>query len=310
MSAGDPRAGGLDGAVAIVGMAGRFPGAADVEQLWDNLCRGVESIRFWSAEETAAHAPGLAGAPGYVPARGVLDGVELFDASFFGLTPREAELMDPQQRVFLECASDALEDAGCDPDRFPGLIGVYAGVGPNTYAWHHFFSDPAALAAAGTFQAMLSNDKDFLATGVSYRLNLRGPSFALQCACSTSLVAVHVAVQALLSYDCDMALAGGVRVGIPQHTGYVHQEGGILSPDGHCRAFDERAAGTVAGSGVGLVVLRRLDDALADGNTVRAVIRGSAVNNDGSHKVGFTAPGIDGQSEVITAALAMAGIGA
>ncbi|HVR06849.1 MAG TPA: beta-ketoacyl synthase N-terminal-like domain-containing protein [Thermoanaerobaculia bacterium] len=308
-AARDGGGGPLDNAVAVIGMAGRFPGAAGIAELWENLCQGIESIRRFTAEETAAAAGGMASQRGYVPAGGPLDGAELFDAAFFGIAPREAELMDPQQRVFLECACDALEDAACDPDRYGGLIGVYAGVGPNTYAWHHFLANPALLRAAGAFQAMVSNDKDFLSTGVSYRLNLRGPSFAVQCACSTSLVAVHVAVQALLGYDCDLALAGGIRIGMPQHRGYVYQEGGIMSPDGHCRAFDERAAGTVAGNGVGLVVLKRLAEALADGDTVRAVIRGSAINNDGSHKVGFTAPSVDGQADVISAALAVAGLG-
>ncbi|HLX07553.1 MAG TPA: amino acid adenylation domain-containing protein, partial [Thermoanaerobaculia bacterium] len=309
-ASGEPRQQGVDGGVAVIGLAGRFPGADGVAQFWDNLCGGVESIQRLSPAAVAAVGavdPGLAQASGYVPADGVLAGIELFDAAFFGLLPTEAELMDPQQRIFLECASDALEDAGCDPERYPGLIGVYAGTGANSYGLRNLLGNPAALRAAGVYQALLSNDKDFLATGTSYRLNLKGPSVSVQCACSTSLVAVHFAVQALLTHDCDVALAGGVRVRVPQH-GYIYQEGGILSPDGHCRAFDADAAGTVPGQGAGVVVLKRLADALADGDAVRAVIRGVAMNNDGSHKVGFAAPSVAGQAAVIAAAMAMAGI--
>jgi amino acid adenylation domain-containing protein len=299
---------GLHEAVAVVGMAGRFPGAADLETFWDNLREGRESIRFFADEELIAAGvdPRTLARPDYVKARGVLDGVELFDAPFFDLTPREAELTDPQHRLFLECAWHALEDAGCDPSRFPGAIGVYAGVSANMYLLRNVLANPEALLAGGGNQAMLGGDKDFLATRVSYKLDLRGPSFTVQTACSTSLVAVHLACRALLGHECEVALAGGVSATVPQTAGYVYQEGGIGSPDGHCRAFDAQAQGTVAGSGVGMVVLKRLSDALAAGDSIRAVIRGTAINNDGSLKVGYTAPSVDGQAAAIAAAQAVA----
>jgi amino acid adenylation domain-containing protein len=301
--------GGQEG-IAIVGLAGRFPGAADVEELWANLCAGRESIRAFSDEELlAAGVPAQALArPNYVKARGVLDGIDLFDAPFFDVPPREAEMMDPQHRLFLECAFHALENAGYDSARYPGAIGVYAGVSANMYVLRNVLANPEALLAGGENQAMLGGDKDFLATRLSYKLNLRGPSFTVQTACSTSLVATHLACRALLGRECDMALAGGVSAIVPQVTGYLYQEGGINSPDGHCRAFDAKAQGTVGGSGVGVVVLKRLSDALAAGDTIHAVIRGTAINNDGSQKVGYTAPGIDGQAGAIAAAQALAGV--
>ncbi len=301
--------GGQEG-IAIVGLAGRFPGAADVEELWANLRSGRECIRFFSDEELLAAgvpAPVLA-RPSYVKARGMLDGVDLFDAPFFDIPPREAEMMDPQHRLFLESAFHALESAGYDPARFPGAIGVYAGVSANMYVLRNVLASAGALQAGGENQAMLGGDKDFLATRLSYKLNLRGPSFTVQTACSTSLVATHLACRALLGRECDMALAGGVSATVPQVTGYHYQEGGISSPDGHCRAFDAQAQGTVGGSGVGVVVLKRLSDALAAGDTIHAVIRGTAINNDGSRKVGYTAPGVDGQAGVIAAAQALAGV--
>jgi phthiocerol/phenolphthiocerol synthesis type-I polyketide synthase E len=292
--------------VAVVGLAGRFPGAADVRAFWRNLCAGVESVRVLTDEElrAAGASEELLRDPRYVRARAVLDGIDRFDAAFFGFAPREAEILDPQHRVFLECAWTALEDAGVDPLTAQGLIAVYAGVGASSYAWN-------VLARRPDFellQALFGNDKDYLATQVSYRLNLRGPSLTVQTACSTSLVAIHLACQALINYECDLALAGGVSIGIPQERGYLYQEGSILSPDGHCRAFDARAAGTLPGSGAGIVVLERLEDALAAGRTVHAVVRGSAINNDGSFKVGYTAPSVEGQAEVIAAAQAMAGV--
>jgi amino acid adenylation domain-containing protein len=297
-------------AVAIVGMAGRFPGAADLGEFWRNLREGRECIRFFTDEELTAAGvdPGMLARPGYVKARGALDGIDLFDAPFFDLTPREAELLDPQHRLFLECAWHALEDAGCDPSRFAGAIGVYAGVSANFYLLRNVLANPEVLQAGGGNQAMLGGDKDFLATRVSYKLNLRGPSFTVQTACSTSLVAVHLACRALLGRECEMALAGGVSATVPQVSGYPYQEGGINSPDGHCRAFDARAQGTVAGSGVGIVVLKRLSDALAAGDPIHAVIRGTAINNDGSLKVGYTAPSVDGQAAAIAAAQAVAGV--
>ncbi|MBW8873678.1 MAG: amino acid adenylation domain-containing protein [Acidobacteria bacterium] len=303
---------GVGKGIAIIGLDGRFPGAPNAEELWRNLCAGVESLSRFSAEEL--RASGLDAArlrdPRLVPARGVLAGVEDFDAGFFGVSPREAATTDPQQRVFLECAWAALEDAGYDPATYGGLVGVYAGSALSSYAWNNLRSNPELLASLGALQLGILNGKDHLPTRVSYALNLKGPSVAVQTACSTSLVAVHLACLALLNYECDMALAGGVSIAVPQKAGYLFEEGGILSPDGHCRAFDAAARGTVMGDGAGIVVLKRLDEAVADGDRIRAVILGSAINNDGAAKVGYTAPSLDGQAEVIAAAHAVAGIDA
>ncbi|UFP97056.1 SDR family oxidoreductase [Gloeobacter morelensis MG652769] len=293
--------------IAIIGMAGRFPGAADIEAFWGNLCAGAESIRTLEAQELEAAGvdPALLANPDYVRARGVLEGADLFDAGFFDFSPREAEITDPQQRLFLECAWEALEDAGCIPGVYRGAVGVYAGAGLGTYLLH-LHANRQALAGVDPFQVFIGNDKDFLATRVSYKLNLEGPSLAVQTACSTSLVAVHLACQGLLSGECDAAIAGGVAVRWPQEMGALYREGGIVSPDGRCRAFDAAARGTVGGNGVGAVVLKRLEDALAEGDPIRAVIKGSAINNDGAAKVSYTAPRIDGQQQVIRAALRMA----
>ena len=296
-------------AIAVIGMAGRFPGAGDVEAFWHNLRNGVESISFFSDEELrAVGVPESALAdPGYVRARGIVEGADEFDAPFFGYSPREAEVIDPQQRLFLEHAWAAFEDAGHEPAAFPGDVGVFAGAGMNTYILN-FLSDPEALDAVGNFQLMIGNDKDFLAPRVSYRMGLKGPSLAVQSACSTSLVAVHLACQSLLAGECDAALAGGVSLRLPQTQGYHHHDHGLFSADGHCRAFDEAAGGLVGGNGVGVVLLRRLSDALRDGDAIRAVIRGSAMNNDGAVRAGFTAPGVDGQAQVVAQALAVAGV--
>ena len=300
-----------DRLVAIVGMSCRLPGAPGIETFWENLRSGVESVRTFSDEELLAagvSAEALSD-PRWVKAGALVDGTDLFDHGFFGLNRREAEIMDPQHRVFLECAWEALERAGCDPDTCEGLIGVYASAGANTYAWNNLRPNQELLAALGEFRVMVGNDKDFLPTQTSYRLDLRGPSVAVQTACSSSLVAVHLACQGLLDYDCDVALAGGVHLLVPQRVGYRYDEGGILSPDGRCRAFDAQAAGTAMGEGCGVVVLKRLRDALADGDPVHAVILGSAINNDGAHKVGFTAPSEDGQADVIATALGTSGVG-
>lgn len=295
--------------IAIVGMSGRFPGARNLTEFWNNLRDGVESISFFSDEELLAAGVDkeTLSEPAYVKAGGSLAGVEMFDASFFGFNPREAEILDPQQRIFLECAWESLEDAGYDPETFPGSIGVYAGTSMSSYLYN-IYSNPELVGLVGDFQVQLGNDKDNLPTSVSYKLNLKGPSIAIQTACSTSLVAVCVAAQNLLSYECDMALAGGVRVALPQTTGYLYQDGGIMSPDGHCRAFDARARGTIGGNGIGIVVLKRLPDALADGDFIHAVIKGTAVNNDGSLKIGYTAPSIEGQAQVIATAQAVGSI--
>ncbi len=297
---------GYEDAVAVVGMAGRFPGAATVEEFWRNLRGGVESIDFFSVEEMeAAGAPSaLVRDPSYVRAHGTLDRVEWFDAAFFGFSPREAEIMDPQVRLFLETAWEALERAGYDAERVEVPVGVFGGGTMNHYLMHAIQSDPSLMARAGGLQGGILNH-NFIATWTSYKLGLRGPSLNLQTACSTSLVAVHLAVQSLLAGECGMALAGGASVQIPQKRGYTWEEGGILSPDGHCRAFDAEAGGTVDGSGVGVVVLKRMEDALQDGDVVHAVIRASAVNNDGSLKAGFTAPSVAGQAAVISEALAL-----
>ena len=295
--------------VAVIGLAGRFPGAGDVEGFWRNLCAGVESVTFFTDAEllSAGADPAALRNPNYVKAAAILDDVESFDAAFFGLNPREAEIMDPQHRIFLECAWEALEKAGYDPENYHGSIGVYAGTRMNTYLLN-LLRDRELMESQGGFVALLGNDKDFLPTRVSYKLNLRGPSINVQTACSTSLVAVHLACQSLLHGECDIALAGGVAIKVPQKAGYLYQAGGILSPDGHCRAFDAKAHGTVSGNGVGVVVLKRLTDAVADGDHIHAVIKGTAINNDGAMKVGYTAPSVDGQAEVITEALAVAGI--
>ncbi|HVR09334.1 MAG TPA: amino acid adenylation domain-containing protein, partial [Thermoanaerobaculia bacterium] len=294
--------------IAIVGRAGRFPHAASVAELWGRLRDGEECIARLSDEELREEGVEAAeiADPRYVRAAGVLAGADQFDAGFFGFSPREAELMDPQHRVFLECAWEALEDAGYDPRRYRGRVGVYAATGINAYL--HLAGIHRLREMSERYQAFISNDKDFLPTRVSYKLGLTGPSINVQTACSSSLVAVHLACQALAAGDCDMALAGGVSIRLPQRTGYLHEPGGIGSPDGHCRAFDARAAGTVFGSGVGLVVLKPLELALADRDTVHAVIRGSAINNDGSLKIGYTAPSVEGQARVVAAALAAAGV--
>jgi phthiocerol/phenolphthiocerol synthesis type-I polyketide synthase E len=309
MKATAPGATGLE--IAIVGMSCHFPGAASVEEFLDNLRQGVESIRFFTDAELAEAGVSAASfaRPSYVKAGGVLEGIFDFDATAFGYTPREAELIDPQQRLFLERASEALERAGHDPERFGGAIGVYAGVTNSSYA-PLLLGHPSLRGTVDGFQVLVANDRDFLASRVAYKLNLQGPAVVVQTACSTSLAAVHIACQALLAGDCDLALAGGVSVRVPHTSGYLFQPEGIASPDGHCRPFDARAQGTVPGNGVGVVVLRRLADALESGDRVAAVIRGSAINNDGGRRLGFTAPRIEGQAQVIRAALALAEVDA
>jgi acyl transferase domain-containing protein len=298
----------LSDGIAIVGLTGRFPGAVSLEQFWDNLRQGVESITFFSDEELRARGvpAALLSHPRYVKASTLIKDVDQFDAAFFGFNPREAEVIDPQQRLFLECCWEVLEQAGYDPETYAGLIGVYAGIGYNAYAYNVLRS--AEAANVGGYQLMIGNDKDFLTTRVSYKLNLKGPSVVVQTACSTSLVAVYQACESLQSYRCDMALAGGVSINVHDVRGYFHQDGMIMSPDGHCRAFDAKARGTVSGKGLGVVVLKRLADAIADGDTIHAVLKGWAINNDGSLKVGYTAPSVEGQAQVIAEALAMSNV--
>jgi acyl transferase domain-containing protein len=299
--------------IAVIGMAGKFPGAPDLAAYWQNLRNGVESITHFSEHELEV-TPAISQNPQYVRARGMMEGVDLFDAEFFGINPREAEYTDPQHRLLLETAWEALENAGYDTERFAGSIGVFAGCSQNTYLLCNLASHPEFLTEFLSFQqmgahpSMLGNDKDFLATRIAYKMNLRGPSIAVQCACSTSLVAVVQACQNLLTFQCDLALAGGVSVTFPQKRGYVHEEGSLVSADGTCRPFDAAAGGTVFGDGVGLVVLKRADEAIRDGDHIHAVIRGFAVNNDGSTKVSYMAPSVDGQAEAIATAQALAGI--
>ena len=301
----------FDTDIAIVGMAGRFAGARDLREYWRNLRDGVESIQTLSDEELLASGVTHEelSDPAYVRVSAPLPGMEQFDAPFFGLTPREASVMDPQHRHFIECCWLALEDAAQVPERFAGAIGVYAGSGHNAYFPYHILSNPQLVQSVGFFLLRhTGNDKDFLTTRVSYLLNLKGPSVNIQTACSTSLVAIHAATQALLNGECDMALAGGVTIELPHRRGYRYEEGEILSPDGHCRPFDASSKGTVFGSGVGVVVLRRLSDALADGDPIRAVIKGSAINNDGAGKVSYLAPSVDGQAQSIAEALSIANV--
>ncbi|MBW4477602.1 MAG: KR domain-containing protein [Tolypothrix brevis GSE-NOS-MK-07-07A] len=294
--------------IAIIGMSGRFPGAKDISSFWQNLCDGVEAISTFTDEELIEFEVSreLLNNSNYLKVGAILEDIDLFDASFFGFNPKEAEITDPQHRLFLECAWEALENAGYDSQNCKSRIGVYAGASLNNYQSFNLNRDQ--IGSANSFQKMIGNDKDFLATRVSYKLNLTGPSLTVQTACSTSLVATSLACQSLLNYQCDMALAGGVSIRIPQKTGYLHQEGGILSPDGHCRAFDAKARGTIIGNGAGVVVLKRLADAIADGDHIYAVIKGNAINNDGSGKVGYTAPSVNGQAQVIAEALALADV--
>ncbi|MEU1128260.1 SDR family NAD(P)-dependent oxidoreductase [Streptomyces sp. NPDC005900] len=298
--------------IAVVGMAGRFPGARTVGEYWDNLKAGVCSvIRFEDDELLARGVPAAALAdPDFVRAGYPLADSEKFDAAFFGYSPREAELMDPQHRVLLECGWAALESSGHDAEQYDGLVGVYAGAGNNTYLLFNIASQPGAAEILGDKQTVIGNRSDFLSSRISYKLGLEGPALNIQSACSTSLVAVVEACQALLAYQCDTALAGGVAVDAMRSKGYTYRPNGILSPDGNCRTFDARAQGTVAGDGVGMVVLKRLKDAITDGDHIHAVIKGSAVNNDGSQRAGFSAPSAVSQASVISTALANADVSA
>jgi len=296
-------------AIAVVGMAGRFPGADDVEAFWRMLRDGVEAVTFFDRETLAGagHSAKTIDDPDYVPARAVLSNVENFDAGFFGYTPREAAEMDPQHRLLLELAWEAMEHAGYGAVREESRrVGVYAGVGVNAYALNNLL--PARRDDTDLFQLFIGNEKDFAPTRVAYKLGLKGPAVAINTACSTSLTAVWTACEALRNGDCDMALAGGAAIVVPQEMGYLHQDGAIDSIDGHCRTFDAEASGTISGSGGALVVLKPLDAALADGDTIHAVIRGGAINNDGADKAGFTAPSESGQAAVIGKALADGGV--
>ncbi|GMU10103.1 non-ribosomal peptide synthetase/type I polyketide synthase [Corallococcus caeni] len=296
--------------IAIVGMSGRFPGAPTLDAFWDNLRRGVHSRReLTEADLEQAGVPrAQRERPDWVRAAYPLDGPTHFDAGYFGYSPREAEVLDPQQRVFMETALEALEDAGYDPERFPEAIAAFASTSTSSYLFQALLRRPELLQTVGLYNLSLANDKDFVATRTSHRLGLRGPSATVQTGCSSALVAVHLACQSLLSGECEMALAGGVSVAFPQAAGYAYQPGMIISPDGLCRAYDARSQGTIFGSGVGVVVLKRLSEAVRDRDTIHAVILGSAVNNDGSAKAGFTAPSVEGQAAAIAEALGVAGV--
>ncbi len=315
---GQPEDGAADG-IAIVGLAGRFPQAADVATFWRQQLDGFEAVRTLTPEELSAAGVSTEqqADPAYVPVKGVIEDYADFDADFFGLSPREAEIMDPQHRLFLETCWQAIEDAGYDPARLPGPDGVsasggrggiFAGCTLSSYLLSNLLSRPDVIAQVGPVGLRIHNDNDSVSTWVAYKLGLEGPSVTVQTACSTSLTAVHFACQSLLNGECDVALAGGVSLTFPMHAGYPYHEGGIQSQDGRCRPFDARASGTVGGTGAGAVVLKRLDDALADGDTIRAVVRASAISNDGARRAGFTAPGVEGQARAIAEALTLADV--
>ncbi|MBV5315353.1 MAG: acyltransferase domain-containing protein [Prolixibacteraceae bacterium] len=294
--------------IAVIGMAGRFPGAKNIDEFWANLLEGKETITYFTDEELAEKNMEFGkfkDDPNYIKARGIVDDIDKFDADFFGYTPMDARTMDPQHRVWLETAWNALENAGCDPNRYKGSIGVFAGSLYNTYLLNHVIRDQEALEKylhlyeADSFQVMINNDSSFLATKTAYKLNLKGPAINVQSACSTSLVAIAQACQSLFSFESDTCIAGGVSLFLPQESGYTYQKGAINSPDGHCRPFDINSNGTIASNGVGAVVLKRLDDALADNDNIYAIIKGWGINNDGNKKVSYMAPSVDGQAEVI-----------
>ena len=300
-----------DSDIAIIGRAGRFAGSPDVETLWTNFRDGIECISHYTDEELieAGVDPALLKSPNYVKCGGFLPDVAQFDAGFFGFGPKDAAILDPQHRHFMECSWHALEDAAHTPGGFDGSIGVFAGCGMNSYFMFNLLTNPDIIESTGLFLLRhTGNDRDFLPTTLSYKLNLKGPSIAVQTACSTSLVAIHMACQSLLSGESDMVLAGGVTIEVPHKHGYLYREGEVLTPDGRTCSFDERGTGIVLTSGIGVVVLRRLADAIEDGDNIHAVIKGSAVNNDGSQKVGYLAPSVDGQAAVIAEALAVADV--
>src|SRR6056297_1530180 len=297
--------------IAIVGRAGRLSGVRNVSEFWDMLAEGRAATRFLSDGDLLAAGVSrrMLTDPDYVKAANILPGMESFDAGFWGFSPRDAQVLDPQHRHFLETSWEALEDAGHMPEDFEGRIGVFAGSGMQAYLPFNLLTNPDLVAEIGLFLLRhTGNDKDFLPTRLSYLLNLTGPSVAVQTACSTSLVAVHMAVNSLLNMECDMALAGGATIEMPHRVGYRYAPGEVLSPDGVCRAFDDNSQGTVFGSGAAMVVLRRLHDALEDGDDIKAVILGSAINNDGAGKASYLAPSVDGQAEAAAEAVAIAGV--
>ncbi len=299
--------------IAVVGLSCRLPGAASASEYWDNLRQGIESIRDLSEDELrAAGVPqALLDNPDYIRRAPDFPGAQWFDAGFFGLSPKEADVMDPQHRLFLECGWHALEDGGIDPHRYSGSIGVFGGSGYNGYLAHNLLTNPELVASMGFFLLRhTGNDKDFLTTRLSYQFGLTGPSVNVQTACSTSLVAIHMACQSLLSGECDMALAGGSTIELPVNHGYLYQPDEIYAADGHCRPFDDTGDGTLFGSGCGVVLLKPVNAALEDGDPIRAIIRATAINNDGAAKAGYLAPGVEGQAKVISEALKLAEVDA
>ena len=295
------------GDIAIVGLSVDVPGAGSAAAFWENLRGGIESIEVLDEDAllAAGERPATLSDPNYVPAAALLNDYDRFDAEFFGFSPKEAAILDPQHRKFLEVAWSAMEDAGHPPESLDAPIGVYAGCGMGSYFYFNICSNPDLVDEVGMFLLRhTGNDKDFLSTRVSHVFDLKGPSVNIQTACSTSLVAVHYACKALREGECGMALAGGVTIELPQGRGYLYKENEILSPDGHCHAFDHRAQGTVFGSGAGAVALRRLEDAVADGDHIWAIIKGSAINNDGADKAGYLAPSVGGQAAAVRKALA------
>ncbi|HHH30756.1 MAG TPA: polyketide synthase [Polyangiaceae bacterium] len=299
--------------VAIVGLAGRFPGARNIDEFWENLQGGVESIVPLSEEHLLAAGVSRAqlADPDYVRACPLLADVDKFDAGFFGFSPRDASVTDPAHRFFLEVVYEALEHSGNTGLPEEGTVAVFAGSGASYYYMDNVRTNPALMRSMGEFLVRhTGNDMNFLATRASYEFDFRGPSVNVQTACSSALVSLHMACKSLFDRECDMAIIGGATIQQPHNVGYQYSEGEIVSPDGHCRAFDARSAGTVFGSGAGALVLKRLDDALDHGDTIHAVVRGSAINNDGAVKVGFLAPGVEGQVGVVVDALKMAGLSA
>lgn len=298
--------------IAIIGISGRFPGASNIKDLWSKLLAGEETISQLSESQLreAGIPETLFNDPDYVKAAGIIDNVKAFDAEFFGYLPNEAAIIDPQQRHILECSWNALEDAGYTPAKYEGIISVYAGVGRNAYFSKNIITHPDLLEGSADFPGMLGVEKDYVATRISYKLNLHGPAVNVQSACSTSGTAVHLACQSLINGESDIALAGGCRILVPNAAGYQFIEGGALSQDGHCRTFDSNASGMVRSNGVAVLAFKRLDDAIEDNDSIYAVIKSTAINNDGNDKVGFTAPSISGQSKVITEALELAGLNA
>ncbi len=302
--------GSLDGAIAIIGMAGRFPGADNTEKYWENLYNGVESVKFFKHDDLVKMGidEHLLDNPKYVAADAILDGMDMFDAEFFDYSAREAEIMDPQHRLFLESAWEVLESAGYNSDLYDGRVAVYASANLSGYMVRNLYSNPGLVESLGSFKIMIANGQDFLATKVSYKMNLMGPSVNVNTLCSSSMVAVHYACQSLNNFECDIAMAGGVSFQVSRNETFFYQEGGIGSADGHCRAFDSKANGTVSGSGLGILALKRLEDAIADGDYIHAVIKGTGINNDGSSKNSYTAPNVDGQAECIAEAIEMSGV--